>query len=236
MRPHFTGGGSGKPRNTPAPPPKAKAPPRRPSAGPPPRNPTAPRYEYREGIPIGTVLLCIIALGLGAFAVMLFLPKNLSHIQGYAPALTEPQQRNLYMESLPALLERQGQKTFTEEEVNHYLKTRVQGAQRGSFDSLAKFKGVYVDLEPGEAEIYIERTIFGLRNTMSLRMVKNRYNDQLIWESAGGTVGKFSMGTKQFDAVVNAFKRLSVTLDEESRILTGMRDVTLEKDRITLIP
>lgn len=235
MRPHFTGGRDRKKAAPDSPsPPKAAVPPRRAGAGPG-RPVGPPRYQYKEGFPIGTVLLGVIAALLGIFAIMLFLPKDLSHIQGYG-AMTEPFKRNLYMEALPALLQQEAGKSFTEAEINGYLKERVQGAQRGSFDSMVKFRGVYVDIEPGEVEIFLERSVFGFRHTMSIRMVKSRYMDQLIWESAGGSVGKFSLSTQQFGPVVTAFKRLGVACDEEIRILTGMRDVLVEKDKITLVP
>lgn len=233
MKPHFTGGG--KPRTPSTPPPRVTAPPRL-GGGAALRKTPAPRYEYKEGLPIFTILLCVLAVGAGIFATMMLLPRDLSHIQGYGVGMSAPQDRNLYMESLPLFLERQGQRTFSEEEINHYLKTRIQGAQRGSFGGIARYTGVYVDIEPGEAEIFIERQLLGMRNTMSLRLVKNRFNNQLVWESAGGSIGRFSTGTSQFGPVNDAFKRLAVALDEEARILFGMRDVTLEKDRVTLSP
>lgn len=49
--------------------------------------------------------------------------------------------------------------TITEAQLNLYIAKKLKMSQGGYFKDFAKVKGVYVDLKPGEMEIFIEREI-----------------------------------------------------------------------------
>ena len=185
-----------------------------------------------------TVFLLIVAIAIFVIIVMVMLPKDLSFIKGYpAGKIGGEKPRNLLAEVQQILGPGDKALTFTEEEVNAYINSRIKGAQGGPLKFLVNFKGAYVDFEEGVAESYIERTVFGIPFTMSLKLVRNRRGTE--YQAGGGSIGRFSMSSRQFKPILDTFVRLSVALGEEidaiNRIET-LGQVRFEDDKLVLDP
>lgn len=190
-----------------------------------------------EGISVFSVLLALVALGLLAVVGMILMPKELDFIKGYSSGdtLIKTKPRNLLEEAQKVMLKRGGEDlVFTEEEVNAYLSHRLQGSQAGALGSLIQYKGCYVDFTKGNAEFFIERSIFGFPLTMSSKIHIKRFREEVQWTSAGGTIGKFTLGSKQLKPIVEAFKRMRGNFDDERLVMAQMVDVKFEEDKVIL--
>ncbi|MCB1230621.1 MAG: hypothetical protein KDN19_10165 [Verrucomicrobiae bacterium] len=188
-----------------------------------------------------TVFLLIIALGLAGLIAMMLMPKKLKQIKGYPAEIVTEKPRNLLSEVQAVLVAEEGDPTeitLTEEEINHYLSERIGGEQAGVLGALVKFQGVYTDLEPGSAEVYVVRSVFGLPFAVSMRFVLEKQGYLQQWDSAGGAIGRIRLsGKRQFKPITDAFRRvIKVTEDEWSAIrhFEGSEDGTVVgQDEIT---
>jgi len=174
---------------------------------------------------------------IGAIA-MIMMPKKLDFIKGYpsgGAALVKPKPRNLLDEAQKFMLKRGGKDlVFSEAEINNYLNQRLQGTQTGLMASLIQFKGCYIDFSPGIAEVYVERSIFGFPLTMSARVRIQRIRQNMQWRAAGGTIGKFSLNSRQLKPVLEVFVRMLENCKDERDVLNQLVDVRFEKDQVVL--
>ena len=183
-----------------------------------------------------TVLLLILAIGLSVVMGMILKPNNLTKINGYPAELITSEPRNLLAEVQKALDPKlTDQKlTFTEAEVNQYLNQRVKGKQGGILASFVKFEGVYVDLETDMAELFVVRSVFGLPFTVSSRVLQKKTDYKTDWRMAGGTIGSFTLTTKQFKPIVEAFVRLGASCRDELDAIDAMTNIEIGDDQVTL--
>ncbi|MEO0415851.1 MAG: hypothetical protein AAF226_12970, partial [Verrucomicrobiota bacterium] len=191
-------------------------------------------------IPVNTVILLgLVGIAMLFIIVLMIAPKDLSSIKGYpVSTLDSKEPRNLLQAGQKTLIDRKSSLTIGEEEANKYLNHRVKGSQKGLFGGMMKFKGVYVDLEPGTAEVFVERSFLGIRNTTSV-VVKNDYNKakrESVWRIVGGGAGRFGIGKLVPQPITALFGRLVTLCEEERKVLEYMTDVTFEKDKLTLHP
>ncbi len=196
-----------------------------------------PAPVHGEGISVFSILLALVALGLMAVVGMIMMPKELDFIKGYSSdgVMNGTKPRNLLEEAQKVMLTRGGEDlVFTEEEVNAYLSHRLQGVQTGVLASFVQYKGCYVDFTKENAEFFIERSIFGLPLTMSTKIHIQRFREEVQWRSAGGTIGKFTLGSKQLKPIVEAFKRIRGNFDDERLVIAQMVDIRFEEDKVIL--
>ena len=186
-----------------------------------------------------TVLLLVVAIGLCVVMGMVLKPANLGKINGYPAELITSETRNLVAEVQTALNPKlvDQKLTFSEAEVNQYLNQRIKGKQGGILAAFVKFEGVYIDFETDVAEIYIVRSVFGLPFSVSSRIAQKRAEYKTIWKTSGGTIGGFSLKTKQFKPILEAFMRLSATCKDEMDAINAIDDtgtVEFGDDQIVL--
>lgn len=181
-------------------------------------------------------ILGVIMLGV---SVMALLPTSLIHIDGYpADDMSNREPRNLLADSQKILEDRTEDLTFTEREVNEYLNFRLQGQQKGALKGLMNVKGIYVDLRPNEAEIYVVRSFPLIQRTTISSIVRSTYNDQKhqqIWKTGGGSVGKIKIPGRSLQPVMNAFLRMSKVAKPELEVMDYMADVKIGEDKITFV-
>lgn len=193
------------------------------------------REVYGGGISFATVLMTLVALAMLGAAVMAGLPMDLSAFKGRetTPVATEAP-RNLLAEAQKVMIDRNADIVFTEEEVNRYLSRRLQGVQKGMIASIVKYRGAYVDLTPGKAEVVIEREVFGKPITMSVTVTPEVYQKQVRYLPTNWTLGRISLGERNVKPVIELFRRLRVTLGDEYEMLRQMTEVRFEEDRVVL--
>ncbi|MDF1659165.1 MAG: hypothetical protein P1U58_16225, partial [Verrucomicrobiales bacterium] len=196
---------------------------------------TPPKKSYGEGFSLMTVFLSLAILGLIAVIAMMMMPKEMSHISGY-PAKANPEgvPRNLLDEAQRIMLNRRGQLAISETELNTYLNLRLQADQGGLLASIVEFKGIYVDLAPETAEIFIERDLFGFPVTMSSKVKAENFRGQLVFRPAGWSLGKLETEKRIIKPVVDLFMRLRTTCADEYQVMQQMRNVRVEDDKIIL--
>jgi len=183
-----------------------------------------------------TVLLLILAIGLSVMMGMVLKPNNLKKINGYPAELITSESRNLLAEVQAALNPKlTDQKlTFTEAEVNQYLNQRVKGRQGGILSAFVKFEGVYVDFEPDVAEVFIVRSVFGQPFTVSSRIIQRKADYKTLWKTAGGSIGSFTMQTKQLKPILEAFQKLGTICKDELDAIDAMGSITFGDDLLVL--
>lgn len=196
---------------------------------------TPPKKTYGEGFSLMTVFLSLAVLGLIALIAMVMIPRDLSPISGYPAKLqTEGVPRNLLDEAQRLMINRGKELAISETELNTYLNQRLQGDQGGMLGSLIEVKGVYVDLAPGTAEIYIERELFGFPLTMSSKVSAEQFRGKMQFRPAGWSVGKLEAEDRTVKPVKDMFLRLRSTCADEYQVLQQMHNVRFEDDKIVL--
>ena len=185
-----------------------------------------------------SILLAILGIIMLTVAILALLPKNLNHIDGYpADVMSNKEPKNILPLAQGILETRTEDATFTEREVNDYINFRLQGQQKGVLGSFMKVQGIYIDLRPKEAEIFVERSFPLLGRTTMSSVVRSYYNEQKhqqIWKTGGGSIGRITLKDRSLQPVLNAFLRLSKVADEEIQVMNYMADVILGEDKITL--
>jgi hypothetical protein len=185
-----------------------------------------------------SILLAVlgVAMLIGTFSAIL--PKSLKHIEGYpADDMTNREPKNLLAVGQKILETRSEDATFTEREVNDYINYRLRGVQKGSFGGLMKVRGIYVDLRPNEAEIFVERSFPIIGRTTMSNVVESYFNEQKhqqIWKMGGGSIGKITLKGRSLQPVINVFLRMSKVGAAELEVLNYMADVKLQENKITL--
>lgn len=182
-----------------------------------------------------TVFLTLVALAMLGIVAMVMMPKDLSAVKGYpVNPLSNETPANLLDQAQRVMIDREKAITFSEEDVNAYLNHRLQGEQGGAISALVKFKGVYVDFTPEHAEVIIEREIFGMPVTMSSKIRAEKFRRQVLYKSAGWSLGKIEFNSRNIKPVIEMFMRLRKTCMEEFTTMKQMADVRFEQDALVL--
>lgn len=199
------------------------------------RRPAPKPVVYDSGLSFGTVFLTLIALGLLAIVVMIGLPRDLSAVVGYpGDALDADQPRNLLSEAQKAMIDRDVELVFSEEEVNRYLRSRLTGEQKGLMASFVTFRGICVDFSPQKAQVVIEREIFGLPLTMEVELAAEEFRRQTVYKPVSWTLGRISLGRNTVKPVADLFVRLRESLIDEYHVLQQMPSVRFEENRVVV--
>jgi hypothetical protein len=223
----------------------AGAAPRRPAAGRRPATPRTrtgyrpPRRSYGGGFSPMSVFMVIAALGLVALIAMILRPADLSGIQGYPQDTidaTAAAPRNLLGDAQQAMIDRSVEMIVTEEELNQYLNRRLEASQGGVASSFVTFRGIYVDLSPGKAEIFIEREIFGFPITKGVSVRTESARRQTLYRPASWTIGQLDLGTRNVKPVMDLFTRIRGACSEEWLVLQQMPEVRFEENRVVIDP
>ena len=196
---------------------------------------TPPKKTYGEGFSLMTVFLSMAILGLIAIIAMMMMPKDMGHISGFPAKLeTEGVPRNLLDEAQRLMINRGRELSISETELNTYLNQRLQAEQGGLMGSIVEFKGVYVDIAPQTAEIFIERELFGFPVTMSSKVKVENFRGKLVYTPAGWSLGKLETEKRIIKPVMDLFKRLRTTCADEYQVMQQMHNVRFEDDKLVL--
>lgn len=196
-----------------------------------------PQAKSSSGISIFTVLLLVIAAGMGYIMTMVMLPRDLSSISGYpADENDKVPARNLLRESLDTLVAQDENLVISEEDMNRYLQQRVIGKQGGVLGGFVKFNGVFVDFKKGYADVYVERSMFGYPFTMSCHVSMEKFKRKPVWSIAGGSIGRQDIPGRQLQPILKVFKRIAMTCEDELEIINKMGDIQFEENQMVMNP
>lgn len=182
-----------------------------------------------------TAFVCLAIVGMLALLAMLMMPKDMNHISGYpAKEDTGGVPRNILDEAQRLMINRGREMAISETEINTYLNQRLMGEQGGMIASLVDFKGVYVDIAPQSAEIFIEREVFGFPLTMSSKISAENHRGSVVYRSTGWSLGKLETKSLIMKPVVDLFKRLRTVCADEYQVMQQMHNVRFEDDKLIL--
>lgn len=210
------------------------------SPGKPGRPPKAPKEKLPgEGVSVGGIIMMILAVAMIAGVIGVFVPRDISYVGGYPYTASDAPSppRNLLREIEDKLVERKGNLTFTEADLNMYLNQRLKSKQGGAFASFVEMQGAYIDYEPSEITIHIERKVFGIPFIVSARFDVYQSNNQFNTEIDQCRLGlvKLPKG-KMFRPIMAPFSRLGNSCERELKILTDedVKFVKIEKDQVVI--
>lgn len=150
------------------------------------------------------------------------------------PAKTEPQTRLLssdLSEIAQSPIPKAG--TFTEAEINSYLKGKVVG--KGDLPGV-EFKRAYVDLEPGTARIIMEKAIYGYSLYMGTLYRVEASSGVLTATNLGGNIGRLPIHPLIMERVTPyLFGTFAEATKREYGLLTQMQSVVIRKDRVDVV-
>jgi hypothetical protein len=126
---------------------------------------------------LGGLFVFLLLSSLTAALFFISQPQDLTKIDGYGPVAKMPPPRDLRT-VLRNAAERGFPVTLTEEELNRYLATTLHSRQGGLLSEHVKFDGVWVNLEPGRAELILERHVLGHPLTLSIFLRIERRLDE----------------------------------------------------------
>lgn len=192
-----------------------------------------------EGVSIGGIIMLVIALVIVFCVFYIFLPKDISHIQGYpfdaAKAPNPP--RNLLREAEDQLVKNEGVLEFSEEELNIYLNQRLKSKQGGFFASFVSLRGAYVDYEPKKISVYIDRKVLGVPFIIGAHYEVYQSDQSFVTEGLYCTLGRLELrGGRMFRPVMMPYSRLTQACARELKLLTDedVRMVKIEKDKVII--
>lgn len=181
------------------------------------------------------VFIGLIGIVMLVLVVMVLLPKDLSGIAGFpASRLDDSVPRNLLSEAQGVMVSRSEEVAISESDLNAYLNHRIQGKQGGLMGAIVAFEGVYVDLLPNGAEVYVLRSFFGMPVTLTSRFRADSFRYQMRYEVVEFTIGKISMGSGNIKPVIDMFGRIKGGLREEEYTLNQLGEIRFEADRVIL--
>lgn len=201
-----------------------------------------PPPKDSSGLSLFTVLLLLVALGIGYLIVMVMIPKDLSSIDGYPPDGDDKKAaRNLLRESLDTLVAHDQKLVVSEEDMNRYLRKRVVGKQGGVMGSFMKFEGVVVDFKDDHAEAYVLRSVFGYPFSMSCKVTKGeKFKGRYNWElGRGGSIGSLNVPGRQLQPIIKVFSNLATICKHDLEIMNKISksgSIEFEEDKMILNP
>ena len=192
------------------------------------------------------LLLALILLIFLFTAISLsFLPQDLSDLEGRnedASAARPPRNLERVLENAAD----QGiQVTLTEEEINQWLASRVKGTQEGTLKDTVAYRGAWVRLNEGSAELIFEREAFNRIHTIAMNVEIEqllRENEQMStnihWQ--GGRLGQMPVMQGYLILVMSSYEELAKALAPEVKslksLLEGKAVVKFEEGKVTFEP
>ncbi|MFK7909068.1 MAG: hypothetical protein AB8F34_00545 [Akkermansiaceae bacterium] len=164
---------------------------------------------------------------------------SMDHIAGRAEILEgksiEPPMLKIRLETA---VERNYPITFREEEINAWLRKRIEVKQSGALAPFAKARGVWVDFKKDQVELIIEREIQGRTHVTSMFMQFNRTKNGYSIRRDKSHIGQVSAPGGFARLIMPAFDNLAKELSEELVPYkeNQIRDIRVEEGKITLDP
>lgn len=193
------------------------------------------------------VLLLALALLIFLFTAITlsFLPQDLSDLEGRnQDGTSSPPSRNL--ERVLENAANQGIKvTLSEKELNQWLASKVAGTQEGVLASSVSYRGTWVRLKEGSAQVLFEREAFNRLHTIAMNVEidqliegNNQMSSKINW--AGGRLGQMPVPQGYLMLVMSSYEELATALAPEMRslksLLEGKATVEFQEGKIVFEP
>lgn len=183
---------------------------------------------------ISTIMLWLVAIALLGGVAVCFVQPDLSAIAGYPAAGSAKGSPNLLRELDDAISyayteKKESTLTFTEEQINAYINERLQKSQQGPFASSVKIEGIFCDLQPDTATLYLVRNVFGHPLVSFATWAFDGDPDDQHFRAQTSGIGLIKIAGPGISSIMAPFANLK---DACAREAGGLRDPTVDTVRI----
>ena len=177
--------------------------------------------------------------------VLSFLPQDLSDLEGRSAegevaAPSRNIQRMLENAANQGLVT-----TLTEEEINLWLASQIQGQQDGLLKGQVSYRGCWVRFREGFVELIIEREAFNRTHTIAMNVEieqlleeGNKISTKIDWR--GGRLGQLPVPQGYLLLVMPGYEELARVLKPEvsslRSLLEGKATVEISEGKVTFTP
>lgn len=197
------------------------------------------------------MFLAVGVVGLAVALVFLYLPQDLTDIDGYGGTTSSASRRDLNA-VMRSSVERGYELSISEEELNGFLTRTLEARQGGILEKSVSFDGVWIRLETGQAEIVMERRVFGHPFTISsyLQIAQTQELDGVktnvllhggpyiagTYPNRGGRFGRLVVPQGFLKLVLPSFQKLASLYEREVESMSSMARIRIEDGRLVLNP
>jgi len=184
------------------------------------------------------VLLLVLLL---TSLVLSFLPQDLSDLKGRDESSEVPRKLERVLENAAA---KEIAVTISEEELNRWISSRLQGQQTGPLQNSVSYQGTWFRLKEGGIDIIIEREAFGRPHTVAATFEIEQLEEgsgsstQIHWR--GGRLGQLPVPQGYLHLVRSSYLALAEALQMEVNSLTtllgGQVSLSIQEDSLVLRP
>ena len=199
------------------------------------------------------LFLLVAMAGLCTAVFFVTQPQDLTDLGGYGPAVRATPVRDMKA-VLQNAIDRGYAVTLSEAEINQWLGETLAMKQGGFLGEQFKLEHFWVRLEPGYAELIMERSLFGKSLTLSMyfKVEKVESGKEIIttfnpaggpflkdyeFPQKGGRLGQLVVPQGFLYLVMPAFKKVEALFEKETDLaFKQMHRISFENDRIVLDP
>lgn len=200
------------------------------------------------------MLVLLVALGgLGTAVFFVSEAQDLSDVGGYGPAAKASQVRDM-KSVLKNAIDRNYPVTLSEAEINQWLRETLTMKQGGILGEQFKLERFWVRLQQGQAELIMERSIFGKSLTVSMffKVDKEARGKEVIttfnpsggpmisgyeFPQKGGRLGQLVVPQGFLHLMMPAYQKVGDLFKTEIELaFERMHKISFESDRIVLDP
>lgn len=172
-------------------------------------------------------ILVLACLGL---IIFLFLPVNLSQVDGFPYREKDAVVRNLLQEAEKKVLEGAQTIEFTEKEINTYLHQRLRSPQEGPFAAINRVDGIYADLRENAATLYVVQKILGIPFVISSSWNFYLEDRTYVRECTASSIGRIRFTGASLGPLMMPFLHFAESCKPEASFLDidGIHRVRIE--------
>lgn len=179
---------------------------------------------------IGDFAPYVLVLACLGLIIFLFLPVDLSQVDGYPYRQKDAAARNLLQEAEKKVLEGAETIEFTEKEVNAYLHQRLKSPQEGPLSALNRVDGIYADLRENSATLFIVQRILGIPFVISSTWNFYLEDRTYVRECTASSIGRVRLTGSSLGPLMMPFLQFAEACKPEANFLDmeGIHRVRLE--------
>lgn len=200
------------------------------------------------------LILLVAASGLGAAVFFITQPQDLSDVGGYGPMANRKAPARDLKVVLKNSLDRGYPVTLTETEINQWLGRTLSAKQGGLLADQVALERVWVRMEPGVAEVIMERRFMGQPFTVSMFLQVEQlqgpkgvrtevlmhggpFHESVPKPLRGGRFGQLVVPQGFLLLVMPAYQKLAAVFRDEIHLgFEEMSRINIGKNRLVLNP
>ena len=124
----------------------------------------------------------------------------------------------------------------SEADINRHLSATLAGKIPGKLGGWAAFDGARVDLESGNARLFLIWNVKGFTRTASVDLAVTRDDKDFHVELLRGAYGHLQMPRGMMRLLYPSLEAVAAALDPEIRALFQMNQITIAKGKLVLDP